>query len=104
MGQRSNDAAVKDAPITPNKGECALGTEQRPNDVPLMGAQILLSKEECARGMGQMLNTNDVTLKDVQILLRGEEYARDTVHTATPLLMNLQLSHRALDQSLIRLL
>ena len=80
MGQRSNkkDAAVKDAQINP-------------------------LKEECALGMVQRSNVSYAALKDAQINPNGEEYAGDTVHSATPL-MNLQLSHRALDQILIRLL
>jgi hypothetical protein len=46
---------------------------------------------------------NDAAVKAAQIMLYEEEYARDTVHTAI-FTMNLQLSHRVLDQNSIRLL
>ncbi len=77
-----------------------MGQRTRTNDAAVKDAQVLLKREECALSMGQRLN--DAASKDVQLLLR-REYARDTVHAAIPL-MNLQLSHRALDQILIRLL
>ena len=78
MGQRSNDAAVKDV-------------------------QIKLSEEECARGMGQRESTNYAASKDARIMFRREEYAKDMEHIAIPM-MNLQLLHHVLDQSLRRLL
>jgi hypothetical protein len=65
-------------------------------------APIKLRREECALGMEQELNTNDAVSKVVQIEFNEEEYAGDTVHTAFPL-MNLQLSHRVLNQILRRL-
>ena len=40
MGQRSSDAAVKDAQIKSSKEECALGTGQRSNDAAVKDAQI----------------------------------------------------------------
>ena len=52
MGQRSNDAAMKDAKIKFREVECALGTEERHN-AELRGAQIKFRVEECARSMGQ---------------------------------------------------
>ena len=45
MGQRSNDAAVKDA-------------------------QILLKVEECAGDMGQRSKSNNAARKDAQIMLK----------------------------------
>jgi hypothetical protein len=47
--------------------------------------------------------SNNAGVKAAQIMLYEEEYARDTVHTAI-FTMNLQLSHRVLDQNSIRLL
>ena len=41
MGQRSNDAAVKDAQIKLRKEECARGMEQRSNYAAAKDAQIL---------------------------------------------------------------
>ena len=73
---------------------------QRPNDAALKDAQIKLSREECASNTEQ--RSNVVALKDVKIIPNEEEYARDTVHTAT-ITKNLQLSHRVLDQNSIRL-
>ena len=43
MGQKSNDAVVKDV-------------------------QIMLRKEECASNMGQRLNTKDAAVMDAQIM------------------------------------
>jgi hypothetical protein len=71
-----NYAALKDAQIVPNEEECALNTVQR---------------------------SKDAALKDAQINPNVEDYAKDTVHTAT-ITKNLQHSHRASDQNLIRLL
>jgi len=53
MGQRSNDAAVKDSQIKLKKEECASGMGQRSNDAAVKDAQIKLKKEECAKDMGQ---------------------------------------------------
>ena len=76
---------------------------QRRSYVVLKDAQVLLSREEFASGMGQRLNTSDAALKVAQINPNEVDYARDTVHTAT-ITMNPQLSHRVLNQNLIRLL
>jgi hypothetical protein len=75
---------------------------QRPNDAALKDAKTLPSREECVSNMEQSLN--DAALKDAQINPNGEDYAGDTVHTATNTKKNLQLSLRALDLNLIRLL
>ena len=48
MGQRSNDAAVKDARIKLKREECASNMGQMSNDAAVKVAQILLSEEECA--------------------------------------------------------
>jgi hypothetical protein len=48
MGQRSIDAAVKDAQTMLRKEECASGMGQRSNDAAVMDALIKSSKEECA--------------------------------------------------------
>jgi hypothetical protein len=61
----------------------------------------LLRREEFALGMEQ--RPNDAALRDAQKNPNGEDYAGDTVHIATQT-KNLQLSHRVLDQNLIRLL
>ena len=45
---KSNDAAVKDAPIELSKKEYALGMGQRSNNAAVKDAQIKSSKEECA--------------------------------------------------------
>ena len=77
--------------------------EQRSNDAAVMDAQNKLKREEYALGTEQKLfSENDAELKAAQINPTEEEYARDTVHTAI-LTKNLQLSHRVLDQNLIRL-
>jgi hypothetical protein len=39
MGQKSNDAAAKDAQIVWSKEECALGMRQRSNDAALKDAE-----------------------------------------------------------------
>ena len=76
---------------------------QRRNNVEVKGAKVLLRTKECALDMVERENASNAALKDVQTNPNEEEYVSDTVHTAIPL-MNLQLSHRLLDQSLIRLL
>jgi len=40
MGQRSNDAAVKDVPIKHRMEECARGMGQRSNDAAVKDAQM----------------------------------------------------------------
>ena len=70
MGQRSNDAAVKDAPITPNKGECALGMEQRPNDVVVKDVQTKLSKEEFASSMGHTAILARIVFDQKNLMMR----------------------------------
>jgi hypothetical protein len=65
MEQRRNYAALKDAPIKPNKGECALGMVQNSKDTVVKGAKTKLSKEECASSMGQ--RGDYATVKDAQI-------------------------------------
>ena len=42
MGQRSNDALLKDAQIKPEKEECASGMGQRRNVAAVKAAQIML--------------------------------------------------------------
>ncbi len=59
--------------------------------------------EGCTNQVRNELNTNDAAVKDAEVLLKREEYVIDMVHTAT-ITKNLPLSHRVLDQSLIRLL
>jgi hypothetical protein len=78
-----------------------MGQRSNTNDAASKDAQIKLSKEECALSMEQ--RSNNAAMKDAQINLIEEDYAKDTVHIAT-LTKNLQLSHRVLDQNLIRLL
>ena len=46
MGQRSNDAARKDAQIMSSKEECASGTEQSANNAVLMDAIIKSNEME----------------------------------------------------------
>ena len=75
---------------------------QSKNDAALKDAQIKLKREESASNMEQHGQRNDAALMDAQIIPIDEDYARDTVHTAIPL-MNLQLLHRVLDQNSIRL-
>ena len=48
MEQRGHNAAVKDAQITPNVGECALDMGQKLNCAALTDAQSSLRREECA--------------------------------------------------------
>jgi hypothetical protein len=48
MGQRLNDAAMKDAQIKPSKEECASSMEQNANDAAEKDAQTKSSREECA--------------------------------------------------------
>ena len=50
MGQRSNDAAVKDAQIKSSKEEYASGMGQRSkrNDAAVKDAKVPLGEEECA--------------------------------------------------------
>ena len=60
MGQKSNDATVKER----NKNVV---------NALLMDAQITSTKEECAGGMEQ--RSNDAVAQDVQTKFRKEEYA-----------------------------
>jgi len=54
MGQRRNNAALKDARIKLRKEECASSMGQRRrNDVAGKVAPIKLRSEKCALGMGQ---------------------------------------------------
>ena len=46
MGQRSNDAAVKDVQIQLRREECALGMEQRSSNAAPQDAQIKPDVEE----------------------------------------------------------
>jgi hypothetical protein len=103
MEQRSNDAALKDAQINLIEEECvkSMGHRLSTNGVELKDARIKSSMEECASDMEQ--RSSCAALKVAQISPNEEEYARDTAHTAIPM-MNLQLSHRVWDQILIRLL
>ena len=48
MGQRSNDAAVKDAQIKSSEEECAKDMGQRSKYAAKRDAQIVFRKEECA--------------------------------------------------------
>jgi hypothetical protein len=48
MGQKSNDAAKRDAQIMFRKEECAKDMGQWSNDAAERDAQMLLRKEECA--------------------------------------------------------
>ena len=78
MGQRENDAAVKDAQNRSKREECALGMGQRSRSSKYAAekdAQIKLKTKECARGMGQLSRSNFAAVKDVQIQLRWEERA-----------------------------
>ena len=63
-----------------NRAEYATGMGQRSNDASLKDAQIMLKREECATGMGQ--RGNDAASKNAQIMLRREEFANDTRHKA----------------------
>jgi hypothetical protein len=58
MGQKSNDAAVKDARIKLSREECALDMGQKSNDAAVKDAPIKLRREECAGGMVQMVTKN----------------------------------------------
>ena len=49
MGQRSNDATVKDAQTMLNKEECALGMEHSAKDAAVKDAQMKRRKEDCAQ-------------------------------------------------------
>ena len=75
MGQRSNDAAVKDAQTLSPKVECALSTGQRSNDAAKKDAQINLSKEECAFSMEQRSNENNAVMMSAQIMLKKGDCA-----------------------------
>ena len=98
-------ALLMDAPIMPNKGECALGMEQNSKDAVVKGAKTKLSMEACASSMGQRSNdaavkgaqimpnkgecalgmeqrSNDAVLKDAQTKLSKEECASSMGHTA----------------------
>ena len=68
MGQRSNDAAVKDVKIKLRREECALGMGQSSNDAAVKDVQIKLRREDCASSTGQRLNTKDAdaAVKDAQ--------------------------------------
>eukprot|EP00985_Skeletonema_marinoi_P027630 scaffold23002_cov73-Skeletonema_marinoi.AAC.1 len=71
--QRSNDAAVKDAPTTLSKEECAGGTGQSRNYAVMKDARIYLRLEERVLGMGQ--RRNYAAVKDAQIKPSKEECA-----------------------------
>ena len=47
--------------------ECASGMGQRPNDAAVRDAPIESSEVECAGGMGQSLNRNDAAVRDAPI-------------------------------------
>ena len=102
MGQKSKDAAVKDAQIESSKEEYVLGMGQNSNDAALMDAQINLRREECALGTGQHGQRNDAAVMDAQIKSSKKEYVGDMEQTATPT-MNLQLLHHTLGQNLTKL-
>ena len=105
MEQRRSNALPMGAQIKLGTEECALdmGQKLNTNDAALKIAQVLLKREEFALGMVQRESANDAALKVAQINPNEEECAGDMVHTAT-ITMNLQLSHRVMVQSLIRLL
>lgn len=64
-GQRTNDAAAKNAQIRLRQEECAKGTELRSNDdAAAKDALIKSSKEESALGMEQ--SANYAVVKDAQ--------------------------------------
>ena len=71
MGQRSNDAAAKDA-RTLSLGK-RLPKRSPDTNALLMDVQIKLNKEECALSTEQ--SSNDAAAKDAQIKLRLEECA-----------------------------
>ena len=48
MGQRSSDAAEKDAQIKSRVEDCASDMEQRSNDAAAKDAQTELIQEDCA--------------------------------------------------------
>ncbi len=68
MGQRSKDAALKDAQIKFKKEECArsMGQSRRSNYAAVMDAQIKLYREECAEGIGQRSTTNFAAVRAAQ--------------------------------------
>eukprot|EP00984_Skeletonema_dohrnii_P029902 scaffold20874_cov115-Skeletonema_dohrnii-CCMP3373.AAC.4 len=59
MGQRSNDAVVKDAQMYPSKEECVFGMGPSSND-----ANARLKKKECVSGTGR--RANYAAAKDAQ--------------------------------------
>ena len=64
MGQRSNDAAVKDAQAMRRREECALAMELRSNDAAVKDAQAMQRREECALGMEQCGQRRNAAVKD----------------------------------------
>ena len=66
MGQRSNDAVLKDAQIRLRKEECVSNTEERGYAAGL-GVRTLFSDEECASDTGQ--RRSNAVQKDAQIVL-----------------------------------
>ena len=81
-GQSSNDATLKLVQIKHIKEECALGTGQRGNTVASRDAQIELRQEECALGTGQRSTDMNAAVMDVQTKSDVEECARDMEHIA----------------------
>ena len=75
MGQKSNDATVKDAQIIFGVEECAIGMGQRADSAAALDAQIKFGKEEYALGMGQRGSTENVLLMGAQPMRRKEECA-----------------------------
>ena len=69
-----------DAEIKPGVEECVLGMGQRSNDAAVKDAQIKLGKEECALSMGQ--TSNDAAVMDAQTKLSVEESVGGTAQTA----------------------
>jgi hypothetical protein len=57
MGQRSNNAAVKDAQIKSSKEECVfdMGQRRNANNAAVKGSAINPYKGECAGGTGQII-------------------------------------------------
>ena len=82
MGQRSNDAAVKDAQNLLGKEECALGMVLRSNYAAVMDVQNKPGKEDCAFGMGQSGQRSDAVVKDAQIMSSKDACQRRSVRQA----------------------
>ena len=71
-------ALLMGAQIKLRKEDCALGTGQRSNDAAVKDAQTKLSREEYALSMGHHVRGSDAAVKDAQIKLREEDCALGT--------------------------